>query len=45
MSETFIIICQENQNLVKIEQKYWTLNVKIQIYFIVAGNIQGVIDK
>jgi hypothetical protein len=32
-------ICQENQYLVKIGQKYWAPHTKTELHFIAAGNI------
>jgi len=34
-------ICQENQNLVKIGQKYRVIYLKTSVNFIVAGNIKS----
>jgi len=33
-------MCQENPNLIKIGQKYQTLETKNFVHFIVAGNIK-----
>ena len=35
----FMKICQENQDLVNIRQKYWTPQTKTEVHFIVAGKM------
>jgi hypothetical protein len=37
---TFIKICCENPNLIKMRHTYWTLYVKTQVGFIVSGGIK-----
>jgi hypothetical protein len=34
-------ICQENPDLVKIRQKYWTVYVKTEVHFTVAVDIKS----
>ena len=41
MLQTSMKICQENPDLIKIQQKYWTVYVKIEVCFTFAVDINS----